>query len=179
MSISVDLLKELESSTYISNGTQIVNINGPRGFSALVNIESVYTGSRPLAFNTLSFDNLKFNLSDQIKLNPAGNLVIEPANYTRTLMLFVNIITGGLSSPSLTNFQCYVTLPAGESSTGQETTGVELCKVQHQQTTAWGKGFYQVSFVIPKNAYNFECNFGTYPGTTSIFRVKVYGILSA
>ena len=181
MSISVDLLKELENSTFVSNGTQVVNINGPRGFTTTTEARAtslVYTDDRRIVFNSIGYDNAKFNLSDQVKLNASGYLIIEPVAYTRNIQLFVQILTGGMSQPNLTYLSCYCMIPASESAENAAYSMV-LATVQHTQTGALGKTRATLQFTLPKNAYDFAISLGVSSGNTSLYRVKIHGILSA
>ena len=178
MSISTQLLSDLQNSIYVSNGAQVVNIDGPRGFTVIVNTPRVFTGAPRVVFDKIEYNNSKFNISDQVKLNSSGNWIIEPVPYHRTLTLHVNIWTGGLSTPPTTNLIFGFFIPTTEVISGAaEFRNVGW--IQHGQSGGMNKSFHSMSFLIPKNAYDFRVDMGTSPYYTSLYALKIYGILSA
>ena len=179
MSISAELLSQLQNSIYVSNGTQVVNIDGPRGFTAKCTTPRILSGVPRVFFDSLVYDHPTFNLNQQLKLNSYGHFIIEPAAYSRTLTLHIDWWTGVAEREVIINLIFSVFVPTAEKNGTGEAEDRLLARIQQPQTTTINKQFYNLSFLIPKNAYDFRLEMGTSPDSTALHALTIHGILSA
>ena len=170
--MNADLLYNLESNTYINNGTSIVNIDGPRGFTLTASTAKTYTNSRTVEWDSINYDNTDFNISDPT----TKALIIGPKPYQRKISMLINFLSGGVPTVQLTNFVMFFNLPL---EAGGSTTDYSL-KMQHSQNSGYSRSLTNIDGVIPANAYLNTVIIGSSSSiTTSLVSVTINGIISA